>query len=47
MLEEQLQMAENGNNVGNGDTVTVKRVGEKCLVLCDSIEGTLAQNNQI
>jgi len=35
--EEQLQPAENGNNVGNGDTVTVKSVGEKCLVLGDSI----------
>jgi len=36
-LEEQLLLAENGKNVGNGDTVTVKPVGEKCLVLGDSI----------
>jgi len=36
-LEEQLQVVENGKNVGNGDTVTVKPVGEKCLVLGDSI----------
>jgi len=28
-LEEQLQLAENGKNVGNGGTVTVKPVGEK------------------
>jgi len=34
---EQLQLAENGNNVGNGDTVMVKPMGEKCLVLSDSI----------
>jgi hypothetical protein len=32
-LEEQLQLVENGKNVGNGDMVTVKPVGEKCLVL--------------
>ena len=36
-LEEQLLLAENGKNVGNGDTVMVKPVGEKCLVLGDSI----------
>jgi hypothetical protein len=36
-LEEQLLGAENGKNVGKGDTVTVKPVGEKCLVLGDSI----------
>jgi len=30
-------MAENGNNVGDGDTMTVNRVGEKCLVLVDSM----------
>jgi hypothetical protein len=28
VLEEQLLLAENGKNVGNGDTVTVKPVGE-------------------
>jgi len=36
-LEERLQLAENGKNFGNGDTVTVNPVGEKCLVLGDSI----------
>ena len=36
-LEEQLQLAENGKNAGNGNTVTVKPVGGKCLVLGDSI----------
>jgi len=32
-LEEQLLLAENGKNVGYRDTVTVKPVGEKYLVL--------------
>jgi len=36
-LEEQLLLVENGKNVGNGDTVSAKPVGEKCLVLGDSI----------
>ena len=36
-LEEHLQLAENGKNVGNGDTVTVRPVGEKCLMLGDSL----------
>jgi hypothetical protein len=36
-LEEQLLLTENGKNVGKGNTVTVKPVGEKCLVLGDSI----------
>jgi predicted RNA-binding Zn-ribbon protein involved in translation (DUF1610 family) len=36
-LEEQLLETENGKNVGKGDTVTVKPVGEKCLVLGGSI----------
>ena len=36
-LEEQLLLAENGKDVGKGDTVTVKPVGEKCLGLSDSI----------
>jgi len=36
-LEEQLLLAENGKDIGNGDMVTVKPVGEKCLVLGDSI----------
>jgi hypothetical protein len=35
-LEEQL-LTENGKYVGKGDTVTLKPVGEKCLVLSDSI----------
>jgi hypothetical protein len=35
-LVEQLLETENGKNVGKGDTVTVKPVGEKCLVLGDS-----------
>ena len=35
--EEQILLAGNGKNVGKGDTVTVKPVGEKCLVLRDSI----------
>ena len=36
-LEEQLLLMENGKNVGKGDTVTVKPVGEKGLVLGESI----------
>jgi len=36
-MEEQLLRTENGKNVRNGDTVTVKPVGEKCLVLGYSI----------
>jgi len=36
-LEEQLLRTENGKVVRNGDTVTVKPVGEKCLVLGYSI----------
>lgn len=36
-LEEQLLMKENGQDVAKGDTVTVKPVREKCLVLGDSI----------
>jgi hypothetical protein len=36
-LEEQLQRTENGMDVGKGDMVTVKPVGEKCLVLGYSI----------
>ena len=35
-LEEQLLLVEIGKNVGKGDTVMVKPVGEKCLVLGDS-----------
>jgi len=46
-LKEQLQLAENGKNIGNGDTVTVKRMGEKCLVLGDSTEGKLQKKNEI
>jgi hypothetical protein len=34
---KQLPGMENGKNVGKGDKVTVKPVGEKCLVLGDSI----------
>jgi hypothetical protein len=36
-LEEQLLLTENGRIVGKGDTVTVKIMGEKCIVLGDSI----------
>jgi hypothetical protein len=36
-LEEQLLRTENGKDVGKGNTVTVKLVREKCLVLGDSI----------
>jgi len=36
-LEEQILLTENGKDVGKGDTVTVKLVVEKCLVLGDSI----------
>jgi methionyl-tRNA synthetase len=35
-LEEQLLVTENGKDFGKGDTVTVKPVGEKCLVLDNS-----------
>ena len=37
VLEKQLLLTENGKNVGKGDTVTVKLVDEKCVVLGDSI----------
>jgi len=36
-LEEKSLLTENGKNVEKGDSVTVKPVGEKCLVLGDSI----------
>ena len=36
-LEEQLLLTQNGKDVGKGDMVKVKPVGEKCLVLGDSI----------
>ena len=36
-LEGQLLLSESGKDVGKVDTVTVKPVGEKCLVLGDSI----------
>jgi hypothetical protein len=36
-LEEQILLTANGKDVGKGDTVTVKPVCEKCLVLGDSI----------
>jgi hypothetical protein len=36
-LEEQLLLTENGKDVGQRDTVTVKPRREKCLVLGDSI----------
>jgi hypothetical protein len=36
-LEEQILLTENGKFVGKADTVTVKPVGEKCVVLDDSI----------
>jgi hypothetical protein len=37
VLEDQLLLTENGKNVGKEDTVTVKPVVEKCLLLSDSI----------
>jgi hypothetical protein len=37
VLEEKLLLTENGKDVGKGDTVMVKPVREKCLVLGDSI----------
>ena len=46
-LEEQLLLMENGKNVGKGDTVTVKLVGKKCLVLGDSIVRNVGAGNQI
>jgi len=36
-LEEQLLLTENGKDVGKGNTVTVKPVGEKCFMLGESI----------
>ena len=36
-MEEQLAQVGNGKEVGKGDTVTLKPVSEKCLVLGDSI----------
>jgi len=36
-LEEQLLLKENGKDIGNRDTITVRSGGEKCLVLGDSI----------
>jgi hypothetical protein len=36
-LEEWLLLTENVKDIGNGDMVTVKPVGQKCLVLGDSI----------
>ena len=44
-LEEQLLLKGNRNNVGNGDTVTVKPVGETCLVLGDSIVRNVGAEN--
>jgi TolA-binding protein len=35
-LEEQILLTENEKDVGKGETVTVRPVGEKCLVLGDS-----------
>jgi len=36
---------ENGKDLGKGDTVTVKPVGEKCLVLSDSIVRNVGAEN--
>jgi hypothetical protein len=36
-LEEQLFLKENGKDIGNRDTITVRSGGEKCLVLGNSI----------
>jgi hypothetical protein len=44
-LEEQLLRTENGKNVGKGDTVTVKPVGEKCLELGDPIVRNVGAGN--
>jgi hypothetical protein len=44
-LEEQLLLTENGKDVGKGNTVTVKPVGEKCLVLGDSIVRNVGAKN--
>jgi hypothetical protein len=42
VLEEQLLLKENGKDVGKRDTVMIKPVGEKCLVLGDSRERNVA-----
>jgi len=44
-LEEQLLLMENGKDVGKGDTVMVKPVGEKCLVLGGSIVRNVGAEN--
>jgi len=44
-LEEQLLLTENRKYAGNGDTVMVKSVGEKCLVLGDSIVRNVGTEN--
>jgi len=47
-LEEQILLTVNGKDVGKGDTVTVKPVGEKCLVLGDSrVRNAGAENSNM
>jgi len=46
-LGEQLLKAKNGKNVENGDTVSAKHVGERCLVLGDSTVRNVGTENQI
>ena len=46
-LEEQIIQTEKGKDVGKGDTVTVKPVVEKCLVLGVSIVRNVGAKNQI
>ena len=45
--EEQLPLSKNGKYFVNGDTVSAKFVGEKCLVLGDSIVRNFGIENQI
>jgi hypothetical protein len=44
VVEEQLLLTKNGKDVGKADMVTGKPVGEKCLVLGDSIERNAGAN---
>ena len=46
-LKEQILQTEKGKDVGKGDTVTVKPVVEKCLVLGVSIVRNVGAKNQI
>ena len=44
-LEVQLLLTERGKAVGKGDRMTVKPVGEKCLVLGDSLVRNVGTEN--